>query len=474
MTQSPVSPSLPFPKDFLWGSATAAYQIEGAVKEDGRGESIWDRFCAAPGAIRDGTSGAIACDHYHRWQQDIDLMRDLGLRSYRFSVGWSRVVPTGGRGYNARGLDFYSRLVDSLLEAGIRPMVTLNHWDMPQTLEDRGGWPFRGTVGAFSDYVDVVGRCLGDRVEDFVTHNEPWVISHLGYWIGEHAPGRREPLAAVHAAHHLLVSHGLAVQILRALCPKAQVGLVLNLSASRPASPSEYDHDACRRVDGTLNRWFLDPVHGRRYPSDAVEDWTREGIIANGLDFVQEGDFETIAQPLDFLGVNYYARSVVRSDRVPEEQNAPRSIPESPASEKTDIGWEISAPGLFDVLMRVWLEYRPRKLYVTENGAAYSVGPDASGQVHDTRRLEYLRDHIAACYRALEAGVPLAGYYVWSLLDNFEWAAGLSQRFGICWVDYVTQERIVKDSGKFYATLAKTNVLDMNAEKGSSQKPCPC
>lgn len=438
-----------FPKSFVWGTATSSYQIEGATAEGGRGESIWDRFCAREGAIEDGSSGAGACDHYHRYPSDIRLMQELGVAAYRFSIAWPRVVPTGTGAPSSAGLDFYSRLTDALLEAGITPYATLYHWDLPQALEDRGGWPQRGTALAFAEYADVVTRALGDRIKHWITHNEPWCASMLGYQQGIHAPGRRDMGAALRASHHLLLSHGLAVPIIEANSKEAEVGITVNLVPAEPASDSPEDHDACRDFDGYFNRWFLDPLFGRQYPADKLRDYAQRGDVSdNFLEVVLDGDLEHIATPCDFLGINYYNRAILRSNAVAEADNAPRRV--FPCDERTDIGWEVHAPSLFEILTRVAFDYRPRKIYITENGAAYSVGPDDGGRIRDDKRTLYLQQHLRAAAQAIEAGVPLAGYFAWSLLDNFEWAEGYTQRFGIVWVDYETQRRTLKDSAHFF------------------------
>jgi beta-glucosidase len=449
---------LRFPDGFLWGAATSAYQIEGATDADGRGESIWDRFAARPGAIADGRDGAIACDHYHRWRRDIELMKGLGLGAYRFSIAWPRIVPSGRWGTNPAGLAFYDRLVDGLLEAGIEPFVTLYHWDLPQTLEDAGGWAARDTVNAFAEYVDVVSDLLGDRVRRFVTHNEPWCISVLGYAEGLHAPGRRDFPASLAAAHHLLLSHGLATEIIRSNAPDAEVGITLNLVPHEPASPSEADRDACRALDGAFNRWFLDPLYGRGYPEDVIADHVAAGHLRTPeLPFVAPMDLATIAAPLDFLGINYYSRAVVRSDRIAEADNAPRTV--HVGDERTDIGWEVYPEGLRQLLLRVHREYAPRAIYITENGAAYETAPDEHGRIHDIERQRYLHSHLSAALEACHAGVPLAGYFVWSLLDNYEWQEGYRKRFGIVWVDFVTQERVLKESATLYRAIVADNAL---------------
>ncbi|WP_426755055.1 GH1 family beta-glucosidase [Myxococcus sp. Y35] len=449
-----------FPNDFLWGVATSAYQIEGATSADGRGESIWDRFAATPGKISDGSDGKVACDHYHRWREDVELMRWLGVKSYRFSMAWPRVLPTGRGKVNAAGLDFYSRLVDGLLEAGIEPFVTLYHWDLPQALQDQGGWPSRDTASAFVEYADAASRKLGDRVKRWITHNEPWCISVLGYGNGEHAPGHKNWSEVLATAHHLLVSHGQAVPVIRANVKNAQVGITLNLSPAWPASPSAEDEEACRRHDGSFNRWFLDPLYGRGYPKDVVEDYIQDGHLASPtLDFVREGDMATIAVPTDFLGINYYSRAIMRSDRIPESQNAPRTV--HPEPERTDMDWEVYAPALTRLLQHLHTHYQPGPLYITENGCAYATGPGADGKVHDDKRVAYLRSHLEASLEAIRQGVPLAGYFAWSLLDNFEWAFGYQKRFGMVYVDYDTQRRIPKDSAHLYKALVEKNGLDV-------------
>ncbi len=450
-----------FPQQFLWGAATSSYQIEGAAGEDGRGESIWDRFAKTLGKVEDGSNGDVACDHYHRMPEDVRLMRSLGLRAYRFSIAWPRIQPTGRGRPNQRGVDFYSRLVDQLLEAGITPFATLYHWDLPQALEDEGGWRARATAEAFVEYASVIGRALGDRVKDFITHNEPWCAGLLSHQRGIHAPGLTDWGAALTASHHLLLSHGLAVPVLRRESRGSRVGITLNLTPAVPASSSAADHDACRRFDGYFNRWFLDPLHGRRYPADMIADYIAEGYLPpSGLTALLPGDLEAIAAPCDFLGVNYYNRAVVRSDRPWEGLPRPDLAPVVPGAEFTEMGWEVYPDGLSQILTRVHLTYGPRRIYVTENGASYSVGPDAEGRVRDEARVRYLRDHFLAARRAMDAGVPLAGYFVWSLLDNFEWDRGYTQRFGIVWVDYATQARVLKDSALWYRRVIAEGSVD--------------
>ncbi|HLK37568.1 MAG TPA: GH1 family beta-glucosidase [Polyangiaceae bacterium] len=449
----------PFPKGFVWGSATSAYQIEGATTEDGRGESIWDRFTRDRQNVEDGSNGDVACDHYHRWRDDVALMKSLGLGAYRFSIAWPRILPAGRGQINSKGLDFYSRLIDVLLANGIEPFVTLYHWDLPQTLQDEGGWVARSTAEAFVEYASVVSSRLGDRVRSWITHNEPWCASLLGYQSGRHAPGLKDWGSALAASHHLLLSHGWAVPIIRANSRASEVGITLNLGPAVPASPSAEDQDAARHFDGGFNRWFLDPLHRAEYPVDMVGDYEERGYLRGGLRVVKPGDLRAIATTTDFLGVNYYNRTVVRSDRIAEDANHPRTVLLAPESEWTDMGWEVYPEGLFHTLMRLREEYRVRKLYITENGASYSEGPNDSGRVADAKRQKFVGDHLVEAHRAIQAGVPLAGYFVWSLLDNFEWDRGYTQRFGITWVDYATQKRVAKDCAFWYRDVIQRNAL---------------
>jgi beta-glucosidase len=459
-----------FPKGFVWGAATSSYQIEGASAEDGRGESIWDRFTRTPSNIRDGSNGDVACDHYHRWGQDIALMKSLGIAAYRFSVAWPRILPAGRGAVNAKGLAYYSRLVDGLLEAGITPYVTLYHWDLPQVFQDEGGgWVNRATAEAFVEYADIVSRHLGDRVKHWITHNEPWCASLVGYQKGLHAPGLRDWPAALAASHHLLLSHGWAVPVVRANCPGGELGITVNLSPYHPASSSPEDGAAARHFDGQMNRWFLDPLYRAQYPADMVADYVELGSLPpGGLTFVRPDDMRAIAVPTDFLGVNYYNRGIIRSDRIPESQNRPRSIAVPAEKDCTSIGWEVYPHGLFEVLLRVHLDYRVPKILVTENGAAYGHAPDASQRVSDGPRIDFLRAHLGAMQQAIGVGVPVEGYFAWSLMDNFEWDHGYSQRFGVVWVDYATQARIVKDSGHWYRRVIEENSLPGEPGKGGS------
>ncbi len=432
-----------FPADFVWGTATSSYQIEGAWTADGKGESIWDRFAHTPGMIKDGTNGDVACDHYNRWREDVALMRSLNMRAYRFSIAWPRVFPDGRGRIQPKGVDFYNRLVDELLANEITPFVTLYHWDLPQALQEQGGWAARSVVDAFADFADVVSRALGDRVKHWITINEPWCVSMLSHYEGAHAPGLRDGVQALRAAHHTLLAHGAAVPVLRSNSPDAEVAITLNYTQSEPGSPAPEDYDAARIYDGYFNRWFFDPVFGRHYPADMVEHYTRHGLLPDGLDFVQAGDMERIATPTDFLGVNYYTRDLFQggsAEMLPAKDRAHATLP------RTEIDWEIYPEGLYRLLCRLHFDYQVRKIYVTENGAAVADAVAADGRVHDAARAAYLRDHIAAVHRAMQAGAPVAGYFAWSLLDNFEWAEGFSKRFGIVWVDFETQKRIPKDS----------------------------
>ncbi len=443
-----------FPAGFVWGAATAAYQIEGAVCEDGRGESIWDRFSHTSGKTKGGATGDVACDHYHRWRDDFALLADLGAGAYRFSVAWPRVLPDGRGQVNQAGLDFYSRQVDALLERGITPYVTLYHWDLPVALEDAGGWPSRATAEAFAVYAGVVAQALGDRVKHWITINEPWCVSMLSYQIGEHAPGRQDWAAALAASHHTLLAHGLAVPEIRRFSPGAQVGITLNFTAAVPASVSYADRDAARAFDGYFNRWFLDPICGRGYPSDMVATAVEAGLLPDGLRFVQPGDMQIIAAPTDFLGANYYTREVVTVGTRPGEWQPVRL--DTP---RTAMDWEIYPEGLYHLLLRLHSAYNLPKIYITENGVSYLDEPGDDGRVRDGSRIDYLRAHLDACQRAIAAGVPLAGYFQWSLLDNFEWAHGYDQRFGCVYVDYATQQRTPKDSFFWYRDVIARNDL---------------
>jgi beta-glucosidase len=450
---------LAFPPGFVWGTATASYQIEGAVGADGRSRSIWDTFSHTPGAVLAGDTGDVADDHFHRYREDVALLADLGVTHYRFSLAWPRLQPAGRGGINPAGLDFYQRLVDELLGRGIQPWVTLYHWDLPQVLEDAGGWPVRDTAERFADYATLVHDRLRDRVRSWTTLNEPWCSAFLGYASGDHAPGRQEPAAALAAAHHLLLGHGLAVRAMRAADPAGEYGITLNLHPVSPATADPADADAARQVDAVSNRVFLDPLFRGRYPDDLRADVA----AVTDLGFVRDGDERTIAAPLDFLGVNYYRRTVVRS--APDPEPAPAWVGSTTVEEvgqgrpETAMGWEIDPSGLSDMLTRIARDYGPVPLYVTENGAAFDDAPGPDGTVADPERVDYLDTHLRAARQAIEAGVDLRGYFVWSLLDNFEWAYGYSKRFGLVYVDYATQRRIPKDSARWYAGVTRRNGL---------------
>lgn len=443
-----------FPPGFRWGAATAAYQIEGAASEDGRTPSIWDTFSRTPGKVRNGDTGDTAADHYHRMPQDVALMAELGLTDYRFSVSWPRVQPTGRGPAVEKGLDFYRRLVDELLDRGIRPVLTLYHWDLPQELEDAGGWPERETAERFAEYAGLVAGALGDRVTSWTTLNEPWCAAFLGYGEGVHAPGRTDPVAALRAAHHLNLAHGLATGVLRDRLPAgAEVSLTLNPAAVRPLTDSAADRDAARRIDALANRVFLDPVFRGRYPQDLLADTAP----LTDWSFVRDGDLAEISRPLDSLGLNYYTPTVVAAGSHPAPSPWPaagghvRFLP-APGP-RTAMGWPVDAHGLYEVLVRLRDDLPGVPLIVTENGAAYDDYADPEGAVHDPERVAYLRSHLAAVHRAIVDGADVRGYFLWSLLDNFEWAYGYSKRFGMVHVDFASQRRTPKDSARWYADV---------------------
>jgi beta-glucosidase len=450
---------LGFPDGFAWGTATASYQIEGAVAEDGRGPSIWDTFSHTPGRVANGDTGDVADDHYHRYRQDVGLLAELGVSHYRFSIAWPRLQPEGRGRLNQAGVDFYGRLVEALLAVGIQPWVTLYHWDLPQALEDKGGWPLRDTAHRFADYAAAVHDRLNDRVGTWTTLNEPLCSSLLGYAAGVHAPGRTEPAAALRAVHHLLLGHGLALQALRDQDARSTLGITLNLAPVDPAGAGEADAVAARRIDGLANRLFLDPLLRGRYPADVVEDlqgWS-------DWSHLREGDEATIATPLDLLGVNYYQRHVVRSGGASEGPSPWIGSGDvafvSRGLQRTEMGWEVDPQGLYDLLLRVRRDYGPLPLYVTENGAAFADRPGPDATVPDPARVRYLDRHLRWAHRAIADGVDLRGYFVWSLLDNFEWAFGYAKRFGLYYVDYPTQRRLPKDSARWYAGVTRGNAL---------------
>lgn len=432
-----------FPDGFVWGTTSSSYQIEGGRHEDGKGDSIWDRF-ADEGRMPE--TGDVACDHYHRWQEDVALMADLGVTAYCFSVSWPRVIPDGDGAVNPAGLRFYERLVDELLAHGIAPWPTLFHWELPQSLQDRGGWANRATVDAFARYAEVVSATLGSRAKHWVTHNEPWVAAFLGHLEGVFAPGLRDWNTALVAAHHLLLSHGRAVQEIRGNVDDAVVGIALDCRPSRPATTEPADLDAQRHFDGFRNRWIFDPLFGKGYPVDMVAAYQERGRIPpGGPAFVRPGDTDTIAEPLDFLGLNYYTSLEIGAGHEESEDTGVLPSPNPPAGH-TEMGWPITPDALADYLHHVYQVYRPARIVITENGVSCSIGPSADGRVRDQPRIDYLRRHLSAVRTAIDGGVPVAGYFVWSLLDNLEWVLGYSQRFGLVWVDHTTGARLPKDS----------------------------
>jgi beta-glucosidase len=450
-----------FPEGFLWGAATAAYQIEGAVEEDGRGRSIWDTFSHAPGNVLRGDTGDVACDHYHRLEEDLDLMSELGLRAYRFSVAWPRVQPEGSGPANGRGLDFYRRLVAGLRDRGITPALTLYHWDLPQALEDGGGWTNRDTADRFAEYAAIVYGSLADEVPLWITLNEPWVSAWLGHGLGVHAPGRHSTEDALAATHHMLLGHGLAASAMREMGGESQIGITLNLSPARPGKDTTADHEAARKVDGNANRLYLDPLFRGAYPADMLEFYP--GLADPAL--VRDGDLATISQPVDFLGVNYYMRHTVREDRGTGRASG-MSFPGLDAksvqphgAETTAMGWPIEPEGLTELLVCIKDDYTQKPIYVTESGAAFHDYADPEGGVDDEERISYLDSHFRAAERAIERGVDLRGYFVWSLMDNFEWAEGYSKRFGLVYVEYASKRRILKQSSRWYRGIIRGNGL---------------
>lgn len=448
---------MPFPPDFRWGTATAAYQIEGAVDEDGRGPTIWDTFSHTPGATAGGDTGDVADDHYHRYRDDVALMGDLGLTNYKFSLAWSRIQPAGSGPLERRGIDFYHRLLDELEARGIEPFIELHHWDLPQPLQDAGGWLARDTIERFVEFAEVAWREYGGRTRLWSTHNEPWIIGVLGYLLGIHAPGHRDAYQTIRAMHHVLLSHGRVVERFRELGVPGEIGVICNLFSTQPLEDTPQDHATVRVSDGFTNRWFLDPLFGRGYPEDIVREWAKLGAP---MDFVEPGDLASIATPSDWFGVNYYARRRVTYD--PERRMGIRVVDENINSTGLPVtggGWAIHPPGLTEILLRLTHEYGAAAIHVTENGAIEQDVVAEDGRVHDTPRVEYLRAHVRAAEAAIAGGAPLRGYYAWSFLDNFEWADGYAKRFGLVYVDYRTQRRIPKDSAHFWAEVTRANGL---------------
>jgi beta-glucosidase len=441
-----------FPDGFLWGAATSAYQIEGAWDEDGKGISIWDTFSSIPGKTYHGSTGQLAANHYHHFEADIHLMKEIALKAYRFSVAWTRILPQGKGPVNSAGIAFYDRLIDCLLENGIEPILTLFHYDLPQALQDSGGWPKREVAQRFADYAAILSSRFSDRVSYWITHNEPWVTAMAGYFTGEHAPGIQDIQATVRSVHHLLLSHGMAVQALRSNANRSiQIGIALNLTPVHPETNSEEDHQAALRFDAFANRLILDPIFHGSYPE----------AIASQLDFIlpeviQSEDMKTITTPLDWMGINYYTRSIVRN-----EPGFPfvQAVPVMPKDREYSMMWEIYPPGIYELIRRVWEDYHPPYMLVTENGVPVPDGVDFDGRVRDQRRIAYLREHIAQVHRAVAEGLPVKGYLAWSLLDNFEWALGYQMRFGLIYVDFDTQVRTIKDSGYWFQQVIHNNAL---------------
>ncbi len=446
---------LNFPKNFFWGAATASYQIEGGADADGKGESIWDRFSHIPGKITNGDTGDIACDHYHLYQQDVQLMKEIGLQSYRFSISWPRVFPVGRGKINPQGMDFYNRLVDELLEKGIEPAVTLYHWDLPQALQDKGGWGNRDIVDEFAEYAAYIFEVLGDRVKKWITHNEPWVVAFAGHYQGRHAPGLKDLPLAVQVSHYLILSHAKAVQAYRrSKYHDGSIGITLNLYPCVPGSDSPADRQAATLVDGHNNRWFLDPVLKGEYPADILKLYQEK----LNSPVILPGDMELIkANPMDFLGVNYYFRKVIQHSGNHPFLQFEEIKPEG--SRYTAMDWEITPQGLTDLLTRLDRDYNHPHIYITENGAAFKDDRWEEEIINDQDRVEFLEQHFAAAHRAIEAGVKLDGYYVWSLMDNFEWAHGFGKRFGLIYIDYPTRRRIWKKSALRFREVIKNNGL---------------
>lgn len=439
-----------FPADFLWGAATAAYQIEGAWNEDGKGESIWDRFCRTPGKILNGDNGNMACDHYHRYRDDVDLLTQLNANAYRFSISWPRILPNGKGSINQKGIDFYSRLVDELLSKGIQPWATLYHWDLPQALQESGGWANKDVASYFGEYAYQVAEKLGDRVKNWITINEPEIAAFFGNFTAEHAPGIRDERITLHSAHGLLVGHGKAMAAIRGSRPDTKCGIVLSLSPVEPETDSATDFLIAEKVWQRHVKWFLDPLFKGEYPEELVFEYGK-----NAPPF-EPDDMKLISAPADFLGVNYYFRHVV---------GANGQIKKVRGSEYTEMGWEIHAPALHRLLNRLKRDYENMPaIYITENGAAFadSVLPD--GSIEDENRRKYISDHLYAVNRAMKDGVDVRGYFAWSLMDNFEWAHGYSKRFGLIHVDFETQKRTIKASGKWYSRVAESKQLEIKEE----------
>lgn len=442
-----------FPEGFKWGAATASYQIEGAARADGKGESIWDRFAHTPGRVKNGDTGDRACDSYHRFAEDVALLREMNCTSYRFSISWPRIQPSGRGAVNAKGLDYYRHLCEALLEAGIRPFPTLYHWDLPQALEDAGGWPERDLAGRFADYAEIVVRGLGDLVHDWMIFNEPLIFTLMGYLIGIHAPGRNSLDDFLRATHTVNLAQGDAYRAMRATASHARIGTAFSMSPCEPAGDGEGDAQAAERWHRLVNLWFLDPALRGHYPEAFVE-----GVPADRMGF-EDGDEKRMRAPLDFLGINLYTRSLVR-----EEPSDARGlgavavgVPEGHGGPKTDFGWEVWPNALRDMVLRITRDYDAPVIEITENGCSYADAPDARGVIDDRRRIEFYHGYLAALHEAIEQGADVRGYHAWSLLDNFEWSEGYHQRFGLTWVDFETGDRTLKSSGRWYGRVADEN-----------------
>jgi len=458
-TQFDASSEIAFPKNFFWGASTAAYQIEGAWNEDGKGESIWDRFAHAPGKIKNGGTGDIACDSYHRWREDIALVQAMNLNSYRFSISWPRIQPSGSGAINPKGIDYYSRIVDALLEARVRPFVTLYHWDLPQTLEDAGGWPNRDTASRYADYVDVVARALGDRVSDWMLFNEPFAFTYVGYLDGTFAPGHTSIIDFLRASHTVNLAQGAGFRALKATHPSARMGTAFSMQSWEPATDSEADRLAAERAHALTNLWFLDPALKGRYP-EALS------FFPETLMRIRSGDLEKTRAPLDFIGINLYRRTIARAptaiEHIAHAQKwlFPVMMADSPEGPKTSNGWEVWPQAMHDIVMRISREFNHPQIEITESGCAYNDGPGPNGIINDTDRIEYHRRYLQALARAIAEGADVRSYHAWTLLDNFEWAEGYTQRFGLTYVDFKTQQRTIKESGRWYAKVAAENRVE--------------
>ena len=428
---------------FVWGVATSSFQIEGAAHEDGRGPTIWDTFCRVPGKVANGDTGEIACDHYHRYNEDLDLMKWMGVDAYRFSVAWSRVIPNGVGPINQAGLDFYDRLIDGALERGIQPWITMYHWDLPQALQDRGGWNNREVVKWFEEYANVLTNEFGDRVKHWMTLNEPLCSAWIGHLYGDMAPGITDLQTALNASHHLLMSHGIASQVTRTNVKDSKVGIVINVTPAVPATDSDDDRRASKLADGFDNRWFLNPVFGQPYPADVIE-------VLGKSPQIETGDMSLINQPMDFLGVNFYFRQTIASN--PQGSPLPIKNIRRENVKRTAMDWEVHAPAFEEILTRIHRDYKPKEIYITENGSAWD-DEITSGEINDEERISYIQSHLDAMFAAQKQGAPIRGYFAWSFMDNFEWAYGYDKRFGLVYVDYKTQKRTPKKSALYYREL---------------------